>query len=120
MTVPKHIGIIMDGNRRFAKRLVLKPLKGHEWGAKKIEKILEWCQEVKIEELTLYALSVENLDRPKEELEFLFDLFRKEFDRMKDDERISNNKIKINFIGRLNLLPQDVQARCKNLMKQTE
>ena len=42
--VPKHIGIILDGNRRFAKRLMLKPWKGHEWGYKKVEKLLDWCK----------------------------------------------------------------------------
>ena len=43
--VPHHIGYIIDGNRRFAKRLMLKPWRGHEWGAKKVEKIVDWCLE---------------------------------------------------------------------------
>ena len=63
--VPKHIGIILDGNRRFAKKLMLKPWKGHEWGAKKVEKLFEWCRELDIKELTLYTFSLENLNRPK-------------------------------------------------------
>ena len=46
--VPKHIGIILDGNRRFAKRLMMKPWQGHEWGAKKIEMLLDWCREYQI------------------------------------------------------------------------
>ena len=58
--VPKHIGIIVDGNRRFAKRLMMKPWKGHEWGAKKFEQLLEWCKEYKVKELTLYTFSIEN------------------------------------------------------------
>ena len=49
--VPKHIGIILDGNRRFSKRLMMKPWKGHEWGAKKVEKMFEWCVELGIKEL---------------------------------------------------------------------
>ena len=53
--VPKHIGIILDGNRRLAKKLMVKPWKGHDWGAKKVEKLLEWCKEFDIRQLTLYV-----------------------------------------------------------------
>ena len=60
---PKSIGIVLDGNRRFAKRLMLKPWKGHEWGAKKIHELLGWCNEIGVEEVTLYAFSIENFDR---------------------------------------------------------
>ena len=56
--VPKHIAIILDGNRRFSKRLMLKPWKGHEWGAKKVEKLFDWCKEFSVKELTLYCLSI--------------------------------------------------------------
>ena len=63
--VPKHIAIILDGNRRFAKRLMLKPWQGHEWGAKKVEKILDWCREYGAKELTLYCFSIENFHKFK-------------------------------------------------------
>src|SRR3989338_6134385 len=120
MNVPKHIGIIMDGNRRFAKRIMAKPWKGHEWGASKVEKMLEWCDELGVKELTLYALSIENLNRPKEELDFLMDIIKKELDRLLIDERVYKNKIKINFIGRLELLPKDVQEKCREVMEKTK
>ena len=113
--VPKHVGIVLDGNRRFAKRLMVKPWMGHEWGIDKIEKLMEWAVEYKINELTLYVLSVQNFfSRPKEELRYLFDLFRKEGNSFKDDDRIMKNGIKINFIGRLNLFDDSL----KNLMKE--
>ena len=80
--VPRHIGIILDGNRRFAKRLMLKPWMGHEWGAKKVEALFKWCKEIGIKEVTLYTFSVENFDRPKDEFEFLMDVFRKKFDKL--------------------------------------
>ncbi|MEM5772502.1 MAG: undecaprenyl diphosphate synthase family protein, partial [Candidatus Aenigmatarchaeota archaeon] len=51
----QHIAIIMDGNRRFAKRLMLEPWKGHEYGAKKLQEVLEWCKEFKIKIVTLYT-----------------------------------------------------------------
>src|SRR3989344_8760270 len=98
--IPRHIGIILDGNRRFAKRLMLKPWRGHEWGAKKVEKLFDWCKEYGIKELTLYAFSEENFDRPKHEFNYLMDLFKKEFTKFKDDPRIKN-EMKINFIGRI-------------------
>lgn len=118
--VPHHIGIILDGNRRFAKRLMLKPWKGHEWGREKIEQLFEWCREYHIKELTLYVLSIENFNRPKEEFDYLMDLFRKEFDELHNDPRIMQNKIRINAIGRLHLLPPDLQERIKSIMEKTK
>ena len=118
--VAKHIGIILDGNRRFAKKLMLKPWKGHEWGAKKVEKLFEWCRELDIKELTLYTFSLENLNRPKEELDYLMNLFKNEFNNLLSDERDDKDEIRINFIGRLWLLPQDLQDVMQKVMKKTE
>ena len=119
--VPRHVGIIVDGNRRFAKRLILKPFMGHEWGAKKLEKLMEWAVEYKIKELTLYTLSVQNFfSRPKEELSYLLDLFKREIKRLKDDERISRYKIKVNFIGRLSLFDEEMQALMNEVMNNTK
>ena len=119
-TNPNHVAIILDGNRRFAKKLVLEPWKGHELGAGKVEKLLDWASEIGIKELTLYVLSVENLEsRPKNELEYLFKLFRKEF-RNLSKEKIEKNKIKIRFIGNLSLLPADLAEQCKKLEAKTE
>ena len=116
--VPKHIGLVIDGNRRFAKRLMLKPWKGHEYGAEKIEKLFEWCKELNIKELTLYCFSIENFNRPKEEFDYLMNLFKKEFTKMKGDPRLKD--IKINFIGRLNMFPKDVQDSMNVLMEKTK
>ncbi len=118
--VPRHIGLILDGNRRLAKRLMLKPWKGHELGAQKVEKLFEWCKELDIKELTLYALSIENFNRPKKEFAFLMDLFHKEFERCKTDPKIYENKIRINVIGRTWMLPQNVQESIQSLMEKTK
>ena len=121
MKVPKHIAIILDGNRRFAKRLMLKPWKGHEWGVKKVEKIFDWCKEFNVNELTLYCLSLENFNRPKEEFDYLMNLFREEYKNLlKEDSKIHKNKVKINFIGRLKLLPQDIQEDIKKIKEITK
>ncbi|MBI2499137.1 di-trans,poly-cis-decaprenylcistransferase [Candidatus Woesearchaeota archaeon] len=116
----QHVGIVLDGNRRFAKRLMMKPWMGHEWGAKKTEKLFDWCKELDIREMTLFTFSVENFNRPKEEFDYLMNLFEREFEKIKDDKRIYENKIKINFIGRLNMFPDKVQEKMKNLMEKTK
>lgn len=118
--VPNHIGIILDGNRTFAKKLMLKPWKGHEWGAKKIEKLFDWCKELDIRELTLYAFSIYNFNRPKKEFDFLMNLFEKEFKKCKTDKRIFENKVKMNFIGRIWMFPEKVQKEMKELMELTK
>ncbi|NTV23158.1 MAG: di-trans,poly-cis-decaprenylcistransferase [Nanoarchaeota archaeon] len=118
--VPKHIGIIMDGNRRFSAKLMMKPWKGHEWGAKKLATVLEWCKEFDIREITVYTFSVQNFTRPKDEFEYLMKIFLDNFDKLKTDKRIFDSKIRINVIGRLNLFPPEVQARLKEIMELTK
>lgn len=118
--VPNHIGIVLDGNRRFAKRLMLKPWKGHEWGAKKVKSLLGWCKEFNVKELTLYAFSIYNFDRPKKEFNYLMNLFKNEFDDMKDDKRIFEDKIRINIIGRIWMFPKEVQKRMREIMEKTK
>ena len=118
--VPKHIGIILDGNRRFSKRLMMKPWMGHEWGVKKVEKLFEWCKELDIRELTLYTFSIENFNRPKEEFDYLMKLFVKEFEKLKEDNRIHENRIRINVIGRTWMFPKEVQERIHDIMEATK
>jgi len=119
--VPNHIGIIMDGNRRFAKQLMLKPWKGHEWGAKKVEELLEWLKELKIKEVTLYTMSIQNFNRPKQEFDYLMNLFRNEFKKLQEKEnQVEEKGTRINFIGRLNMLPEDIQKMMQDIMKRTK
>ncbi|NQV08625.1 di-trans,poly-cis-decaprenylcistransferase [Candidatus Woesearchaeota archaeon] len=118
--VPKHIGIILDGNRRLAKRLMMKPWKGHEWGAKKVAKLLEWAKEVDVKELTLYCFSVENFNRPKQEFDYLIKIFKESIDNTIDDPRIYENEVKVNIIGRLWMFPKDLQERMYKIMVKTK
>jgi tritrans,polycis-undecaprenyl-diphosphate synthase [geranylgeranyl-diphosphate specific] len=118
----KHLGLILDGNRRFAKRLMKQPWKGHEWGAAKIEHVIDWSSEMGIQELTMYAFSVQNFNRPKKEFDFLMDVFRKEFDRMCEpdqQEKLAKEGVQIDFIGRMKLFAPDIQEKMKRLMKLT-
>ena len=116
----RHIAIILDGNRRFAKRLLLKPWKGHEFGAGKLRKLFTWCKELDIREVTLYCLSIQNFNRPKGEFDYLMELFHKEFKDIINDKDIHKNKIRINFVGRLYMLPEKVRKEAEKLSKATE
>ncbi|MDD5253683.1 MAG: polyprenyl diphosphate synthase [Candidatus Nanoarchaeia archaeon] len=119
--VPKHVGIILDGNRRFAKKLMLKPWKGHEYGAEKIEKLLNWASELGIKELTLYAFSIENFGRPKEEFDMLMRIFSESFDNVLERiDELNKNKIRIRFIGRIEMFPKEVYTKMKKLMELTK
>lgn len=107
--VPKHMAIIMDGNRRFALELGLATVEGHEKGRLKLEEVLDWCLEVGIRILTLYAFSTENLRREDGEVQYLMKSFAENFRRAGDDERVHKHGIRIRAFGRRDLLPPEVQ-----------
>lgn len=115
-----HLGIVLDGNRRFAKRLMKQPWKGHEFGTEKARKIFDWAKELGIKEITFYAFSIENFNRPKKEFDYLMNLFKKEADRTKKDKKIHENKIKIKFIGARELLDKKLQQKMKELEELTK
>ncbi|MBI2574669.1 di-trans,poly-cis-decaprenylcistransferase [Candidatus Woesearchaeota archaeon] len=117
--VPKHVAIILDGNRRFAKKKGINPLKGHEYGAKKVVEVLEWLKELGVKEVTFYALSTENLKRTGVEVAALMVLFRKGLEAWKKDKRIAQNGVRVRFIGRLGMLPNDIQKSMNEIMDGT-
>jgi len=118
--IPRHIAIIMDGNRRFAKELGIKPEVGHLFGRDKIEETLDWCMELGIRNLTLYAFSTENFNRSPKEVDELMDLCRRELKRALEDPRIHENQIKVKFLGHLEALPEDIREAAKELMEKTK
>ena len=118
MKIPKHLGIILDGNRRFAKRLMQNPEKGHEWGYKKVKELLKWCKEFKIKELTVYAFSLENFDRPKQEFNYIMKLFKKAFNELSKEKDLDQTKI--SFIGRIWMFSKDIQKIMLNLVEKTK
>ena len=116
----KHIAIILVGNRRYAKKLGLQPWKGHEFGLKKLEELLEWCRELGVKELTLYSFSTENFNRSKAEKDFLFGIFKREFKNMKYKENIFKNKVRINVIGKLGMFPKDIRKSMLDIIDKTK
>jgi len=115
-----HLGIILDGNRRFAKRLMLEPWRGHELGFKKLEKIVGWLKESGVREFTLYCFSLENFNRPKLEFDFLMKIFKEGFEMLKNDKRIHEHKIKLRFIGKRELFDKEIQERINEMEEMTK
>ncbi|MBO6123711.1 MAG: di-trans,poly-cis-decaprenylcistransferase [Methanobrevibacter sp.] len=108
--MPKHVAIIMDGNRRYSKlQGNMDVVKGHEIGVDTLEKVLDWSIELGIEIITVYAFSTENFNRPEHEVEGLMKLFVKNFKRLVDHEKIHRNEVKVKVVGRTELIPESVR-----------
>jgi tritrans,polycis-undecaprenyl-diphosphate synthase [geranylgeranyl-diphosphate specific] len=107
--IPNHIAIILDGNRRWAKRHLAMTKEGHWKGADSVENLLDWCEEFDIKIITLYALSAENMDRKDDELEYLYELIRMRLEKLLNDPRIHRNKMRVKAIGRIELLPNSIK-----------
>jgi tritrans,polycis-undecaprenyl-diphosphate synthase [geranylgeranyl-diphosphate specific] len=106
---PTHVAVIQDGNRRYARRNGEGNDEGYRAGARTTERILRWCQDLGIEELTLYTFSTENFDRPAEQRELLFDLIVEKFHEFADAEGVHENEVCIRAIGEVDRLPERVQ-----------
>ena len=120
--IPRHLAIVPDGNRRLAKRIMEKPWKGHEWGIEKLYKVLDWCREAGIRTVTVYALSLENITkRPKEELDFIYLLMRRQMENIltNPDNPVNKNKVKMIFFGKLDALPKSLQDGISKVMEKT-
>ncbi|MBN2111431.1 MAG: di-trans,poly-cis-decaprenylcistransferase [Methanosarcinaceae archaeon] len=113
--IPRHVAIIMDGNRRFAKKLGRVSNFGHLRGADRTEQVIEWSCELGIEHLTIYAFSTENFNRPKDEKENLFELIRVKFNEIGKDERTHERKMRVHAIGDIEKLPGQLQESIKNI-----
>ena len=117
---PEHIAIILDGNRRWAQEHSLEPWIGHYYGADKAKDVLKWCLDLDVKTITLYAFSTENFQRPKEEVERLMQLFKKKLQEVIKSEEIHKHRVRVKVIGRINLLPQDLQEMIKTVEEETK
>lgn len=105
----EHIAIIQDGNRRYAMRIGISKVLGHSHGAETAERVSDWCLELGIKHLTLYSFSTENFNRDENEKRYLFDLIKRKFQELYDSAKIHNNQVRVRAIGRIDLLPADLQ-----------
>ena len=119
--MPKHIAIIMDGNRRYSKiQGNIDVVKGHEMGVDTLEKVLDWVIDLGIEIVTVYAFSIENFNRTSDEVDNLMKLFVKTFNRLVTHKKIHNNEVKVNVVGRTELLPDEVKEAIKEAEEATK
>lgn len=118
--MPKHVAIILDGNRRWAKRNLIMKIDGHFRGADAVEKLLDWCEELNIKIITLYVLSAENLNRKDDELDYLYDLINKRLHKLYNDPRIHKNRMKVKAIGSMELLPDFLRDILNKLEETTK
>jgi undecaprenyl diphosphate synthase len=116
--LPKHIAIIMDGNGRWAKKKLLNRISGHTKGVDAVREVVTTCRELGIKILTLYALSTENLRRPKDEVTALMELLKEYL--LKEREEMIEKNIRLSAIGRLEDLPSDVQDILRETMQKTQ
>jgi tritrans,polycis-undecaprenyl-diphosphate synthase [geranylgeranyl-diphosphate specific] len=104
-----HLGIIPDGNRRWAKKRGLEPWKGHIYGAKKFEEVLKWCLELGIKKVSFYLLSYENMmKRSKKELENIFKLLENYLEKWEKEKLYEKYDVRINFLGNFRKLPKSL------------
>ena len=116
--LPKHIAIIMDGNGRWAKQQGMMRAFGHENGTKSVRQTVEACAELGVENLTLYAFSTENWNRPKLEVQTLMKLLVSSL--KKEISTLQNNNIKLAAIGNLSTLPKKVHKELLEVIEQTK
>lgn len=123
LNIPTHIGVILDGNRRFARELLKRPWEGHKMGLEKARDFLKWSCEAGIKYVTAYVLSFENLHtRPKTELKYILKYMEAEADNILADRMHIVHKfgVKVRFIGRIQMLPDALQRKLAAVEKRTK
>jgi Undecaprenyl pyrophosphate synthetase (EC 2.5.1.31) len=117
--IPGHIAIIQDGNRRFARSRGISRANGHQAGADTTEHLLEWARELGIRHITLYCFSTENFSRDRTEVCELIELFKDRLQRVIDDPRVHEHRIRLQVLGDRSLLPDDLRTCVEEAEKAT-
>ena len=118
--MPRHVGLILDGNRRYASKIGEPIAQGYKLGAKKVEEILDWCDELGIQHVTLYSFSTENFKRPKDQVEAVMSTIKEELEKALNQlEKFRKRGIRVKIIGRRELLPEDIRVLAERLEYKT-
>ncbi len=117
--VPEHVAVILDGNRRWAMDRGMIRYMGYRYGADKAEELMKWCLELGVRSLTLYVLSKENLRRPPEELNAIFEMMEKKLHELENDEVLDREGIRFKVLGETSVLPDDLKERMERLERAT-
>ncbi len=114
--IPKHIAIIPDGNRRWARSQGFDVNVGHEVGYERLEEVLKWLWELGVKVVTVYAMSYENcIKRSEEEKTHLFNLMKKGIDRFISERVLEKHKVRVRFLGRLDIIPEDLRSKISRI-----
>ena len=114
-----HIAMIMDGNRRYAVKKLLPKVKGHKFGAKTFSEIAKSIKEIKdVNEFSFYTFSVQNFNRNQKEVDYIMNLFKEFF--QEQIPILKKDEVKIKFLGRLELFPEEIQTLCKQAEDETK
>ncbi len=117
MIIPQHVGIIMDGNGRWAKKRGLPRNMGHKQGAAVFKKTINWCRELGIKCATFYAFSTENWKRPADEIDGIMDLLRRYIGDIREAAR---ENIRIIIIGDISRFDEDIRADLEDIQNDTK
>merc|ERR1712002_862613 len=118
--LPEHVGFIMDGNRRYARSRSLKTIDGHSQGFEKLGEVLRWCHGLGINQVSVFAFSLENFKRSQMEIVDLMELAREKFSGiLKEKQKIDEYGVRIRFVGNIKRLPNDLQEIVKKLERET-
>ncbi|KAF5290822.1 hypothetical protein FQA39_LY14584 [Lamprigera yunnana] len=119
--IPQHVAFIMDGNRRYARKKCIENRIAHNRGFDKLAETLQWCLELGIREVTMYAFSIENFNRSAEEVDTLMNIAREKYKRLMDEkDKLMAEGVKIQVIGNLDLLPADIRKSIADAMLLTK
>src|SRR5918996_1576315 len=118
-SLPNHIAIILDGNRRWARFGPVGMKNGHMQGADRAEELLNWIHDLGIKITTLYVLSNENLERKGEEIDTIYKLLQIKLEKLYNDSRIHRRQMKIKAIGNIKILPKELQEILSKLERET-
>ena len=116
---PKHLGIIMDGNRRFARAAGIDLKAGHDYGAGKAREVLDWCLELGIGHVTLWGFSTENRGRAPDEVSHLHALFADQARSLMNDKRLHDNRVRVRIIGDIADFPDEAKAALRAMEEAT-
>ncbi|KAK0089615.1 hypothetical protein PV325_006325 [Microctonus aethiopoides] len=119
--VPNHVAFIMDGNRRYANKCNVNSLGGHTKGFDKLAETLQWCLDFGIKEVTVYAFSIENFRRSKDEVDGLIKLAEEKFQRLLDErDKLMEHGVKVCIIGNISMIPANLRKLMAEAMRITK
>jgi len=119
MERPRHVALIPDGNRRWARKQGKSVIEGHAAGIDNLGNLLKWCREAKIKTLTAWGLSTENLKRPASEVRALMKLFEKKLSEAEDRNEVHKYEIRVRVLGNIGAFPGGVRSKIRELEENT-